>query len=130
MWNKLVWMVLVAGALCGCKVKKVVVVAPPADATNVPGSKKAENLALLKKNDLAFTTLALKGKASLDINGNTNNVNMNIRMKKGEMIWISVTAIAGIEVARVLITPVMPTTNTQASVAIPSKLCRSSHFSR
>lgn len=105
MWNRLIYMVLVMGALLGCKVRKAVVVVPPTDAAKVMSSKKAENLALLKKNDLAFNTLALKGKAALDINGNTNNVSMNIRMKKDEMIWISVTAIAGIEVARVLITP-------------------------
>ena len=105
MWNKLLWVLLVPGVLLGCKAKKAVVVAPQADTTTVVKSKKAENLALLRKNDLAFNTLSLKGKARLDINGNTNNVSMNIRMKRDEMIWVSVTAIAGIEVARVLITP-------------------------
>lgn len=78
---------------------------PKTGSHTVVNSRKSENLALLKKHDLNFNTLSLKGKASLNINGNSNNVNMNIRMKKDEQIWVSITAIAGIEVARVLITP-------------------------
>jgi hypothetical protein len=104
-WNRLLWITAVCGTLLACKTKKALVVVPQADKTTIANSRKSENLALLKKNDLSFNTLSLKGKANLDINGNSNNVSMNIRMKKDEMIWVSVTAIAGIEVARVLITP-------------------------
>jgi len=42
---------------------------------------------------------------ALSIGSNANDVNMNIRIKKNEAIWVSVTAIAGLEVARALITP-------------------------
>ncbi|RYG21494.1 MAG: DUF4292 domain-containing protein, partial [Chitinophagaceae bacterium] len=39
------------------------------------------------------------------VNGNENNVTMLIRIEKDKKIWVSVTAIAGIEVARAVITP-------------------------
>ena len=98
-------LLLIAG---GCKTKKAVVTAPPVATAPVPpasDNKKAENLKLLKGKDLPFNTLSLKGKVSLDLDGNTNNVNMNIRVKKDAQIWVSITAFAGIEVARALITP-------------------------
>lgn len=104
-WNRWIWIMAISTGLLACKTKKAIVVVPKSDSAATLNSRKSENLALLKKSDLSFNTLSLKGKAGLNINGNTNNVSMNIRMKKDEMIWISITAIAGIEVARVLITP-------------------------
>jgi len=91
----------------GCKTKKTIVKAPPVAVTPAPvaNNKKLENLKLLKSKDLPFNTLSLKGKVNLEIDGKENGVSVNIRVKKDEMIWISMTAIAGIEVARALITP-------------------------
>jgi hypothetical protein len=89
-----------------CRAKKAIVSLPKqADSTVVASTKKSENIKMLRANDLAFTTLSLKAKASLNINGNANNVTMNFRIQKDEKIWVSITAIAGIEVARALITP-------------------------
>ena len=88
-----------------CKSKKAVVKVPEAVVNTTVPDKKVENLKMLSGQDLAYTTLSMKAKASLDINGNANNVTMNIRMQKDEKIWVSITAIAGIEVARALITP-------------------------
>lgn len=89
-----------------CKTKKAIVTAPPVVVTApVTDNKRAENLALLKGKDVPFNTLSMKGKVNLDLDGNTNNVTVTIRMKKDEKIWVSITAIAGIEVARALITP-------------------------
>jgi len=92
-------------ALAGCKTKKTTVVPPPVVKAPVVNAKKLENLKLLKGKDLPYNTLSLKGKANLDMNGNTNSVTMNVRMQKDQKIWVSFTAIAGIEVARALITP-------------------------
>ncbi len=90
----------------GCKPKKVIV-APPVNPVKVEvvPDKKPENLIMLKGKDLSFNTLSLKGKASLNVNGDENNVSMLIRIEKDKKIWVSVTAIAGIEVARAVITP-------------------------
>jgi hypothetical protein len=97
-------MLLVAA---GCKSKKAVVKAPSAAETAAPvlNTKKLENLKTLRSKDLPFNTLSLKGKVNLEIEGKENGVSVNIRVKKDEKIWISMTAIAGIEVARALITP-------------------------
>jgi hypothetical protein len=91
-----------------CKTKKVIVTAPPATQTEVAATpdKKLENLNLLKSKDLQFNTLSLKGKANLDIDGDANNVSMNIRIQKDKKIWVIITAGGGlVEVARALITP-------------------------
>ena len=91
----------------GCRAKKIIVATPPAtDKIEVKEDKKVENLALLKSKDLSFKTLALKGKANLNINGDENNVTMNIRIEKDKKIWVIVTAGGGIiEAARAMITP-------------------------
>jgi hypothetical protein len=99
-------MVTVIALVMGCKTKKAIVALPKqTDSAPVAGTKKSENIKMLRANDLPFNTLSLKAKANLNFNGNSNNVSMNIRMQKNEKIWVSITAIAGIEVARALITP-------------------------
>lgn len=90
-----------------CKAKKAIVTAPPVVKAPVVVviDKKGENIKLLQSKDLSFNTLALKGKLTLDMNGYVKDVSVTIRIKKDEKIWLSITAIAGIEVARALITP-------------------------
>ncbi len=87
-----------------CKTKKALV-KPPERPVAAVDTRSAEVLRRLRERDFSYRTLSLKAKAYLDINGNGNNVAMNIRMQKDEKIWVSITAIAGIEVARALITP-------------------------
>lgn len=90
-----------------CTTKRKVVVAVPTNTvdTTMVNNNKVENLNLLKSKDVSFNTLTLRGKARIDFNGNVNNVSVNFRIKKDEAIWLSITAIAGIEPARALITP-------------------------
>lgn len=90
----------------GCRTRKPVtpvVVAPPTANKSVINT--AEVLSKIANNQVDFNTLTLKAKADLSINNSSNDVSMNIRMQKGKAIWISVTAIAGLEVARAYITP-------------------------
>ena len=103
--NSLLLLALLSIAV-GCKSKKNIVKAPEQPVTAVPVvNKKLENLKLLKSKDLPFNTFSLKGHVNLDLDGKENGVNVNIRVKKDQMIWVSLTAFAGIEVARALITP-------------------------
>lgn len=104
-WNKILLMGLLSATLLACKTRKTTVVASPSPVVNELSRKKAENVGLLKSKDLVFNTLSIKAKAKIDFGSNKNNVTMNIRMEKGRKIWISITALAGIEVARALITP-------------------------
>lgn len=102
--NSLLILLLLSTAMA-CKTKKAIVKTPDVPVVPVANRKKAENLVLLKAKDIPFNTLSMKGKVSLDMNGNVNNVNITIRIQKDQKIWASITAIAGIEVARALITP-------------------------
>lgn len=96
-------------ALTGCKAKKVILEAPVVPAIPAvqvePDNSKKNKFNSIKGNDMVFSTLAVKSKAVLSINDKSNDVNMNFRIKNNEVIWVSVTAVAGLEVARALITP-------------------------
>ena len=91
-------------ALFACKSKK-----PLIDGnTSIADLPKTENKILLKSliaNQLDFSTFTTKAATQLDFKDKNFEVTLNIRIKKSEIIWVSVTAIAGLEVARVLITP-------------------------
>ncbi len=93
--------------LMSCGPQKVIVKAPPVEEQTSPivPDQKEETLTMLKAKDLPFTTLSIRGKANLQIDGDENNVSIQLRIQKDQQIWASVTAIAGIEVARALITP-------------------------
>ncbi|RZM28912.1 MAG: DUF4292 domain-containing protein [Pedobacter sp.] len=91
-----------------CKTKKVIIPTPvtPAETPVVPTvDKRAEYIKLLRSKNVNFNTLSMKGKANIDFNGNTNNVSMNVKMERDKKIWVSITAVLGIEVARAVITP-------------------------
>ena len=94
-------------AIVGCKAKKLVSVQKQSDsvAPVKPLTISKDKLDAIRAQQLNFTTFSGKAKAQLTINNSSNNVSLNIRIGKGQKIWVSVTAIAGIEVARALITP-------------------------
>ncbi len=99
-------LVTVVVVFASCRPKKIIVKAPPAVETVVVADKKSENLQSLAAKQLIYETLVLKGKADLNINGDENNVTINVRIKKDEKIWFSVTALGGaIEAARGVISP-------------------------
>lgn len=95
--------------LAGCKAHKQmlkpsqpVMVAPP-KITSAPVVNT--KLAAIKSKQLAFTTFSAKAKTKLAIGGNSNDVTLTLRIQHDKKIWVSVTALLGIEVARALITP-------------------------
>ena len=102
MWNKLL-IVCCLVALVSCSAKKHL-------ATNKAGVDAKINggnpeLIPIRTQQINFNTFSGKAKASLAINGNNNDCTLNIRINKDRKIWVSVTALLGIEVARALITP-------------------------
>lgn len=56
-------------------------------------------------NNLSFHTLSARAKAKISLWQKNHDVTANIRIDHGKKIWISVTAVLGIEAARILITP-------------------------
>ncbi|WP_428328657.1 DUF4292 domain-containing protein [Mucilaginibacter sp.] len=93
--------------ICSCKAKKQAIVKRVAvDSTVVkPVDTKAVKLNAIKSRQTNFNTFSGKAHTKLDMGNSSNDVTLNIRIKKDQKIWVSVTAIAGIEVARALITP-------------------------
>ena len=53
-----------------------------------------------------YTTFSGRAKSQITINeAETHDITANIRVERGKAIWISATALMGVEVGRVLITP-------------------------
>ena len=96
-------------ALASCKAKKVILPVPAVPESPAvpaePDNTRKNKLKSINESDMVFSTLSVKSKAVLSINDKSNDVNMNFRIKNNEVIWVSVTALAGLEVARALITP-------------------------
>jgi hypothetical protein len=77
-------------------------VASPVKAADV---FKINKLVAIRAKQIDFNTFSGKAQAKLNINGDSHDVTMNIHIKKNQQIWVSITAVLGIEVARALITP-------------------------
>jgi len=87
-----------------------VITAPGADTahattTILPAHLTADQLTAIQQKQIGFSTFTAKAKAKINIDGNTNDVTLNIRIKKNQKIWVSITAVLGLEGARALITP-------------------------
>lgn len=105
--NKLLLVTLIIVA-AGCKARKpVVAVTTPAvpEKTTPAINPVMAKLETIRANQTDFNTFSGKAKAKLNINGDNNDVTLNIRIQKNQRIWVSITAILGVEVARALITP-------------------------
>lgn len=97
-------LLVVAG---GCKTKRDLTNTTTSPVATVSAPEKPESLWMdsIRNKQLNFSTLSVKAKAEIGIGKKENNVTLTIRIKKDEAIWVAVTALGGIEVARALITP-------------------------
>jgi len=59
----------------------------------------------MKKNELLYNTLSLRFNANVRYDKKEHKISGQIRIKKDSIIWMSLSPIIGIELARVLITP-------------------------
>jgi hypothetical protein len=85
-------------ALAECNPQKKIIKEPIKD-------KKADYLfAQLKKNEFKFEWLSVKFSATVKNEKTENSFEGNIRLRKDSLIWISISAPLGIQVARALIT--------------------------
>ena len=104
--NKTAILILLVVAV-SCKSKKLVVVTRPVtkDTSVVKTADVTDKLNTIRSRQVTFNTFSGKAKTKLAINGDANDVTLNFRVSRDQKIWISITAIAGIEIARALITP-------------------------
>lgn len=106
--KKNIWSNLILISFCmilfSCKAKKLI----SSSSAAVSGTSALNKAALLDTiilHQTNFKTFTTKANTNLSIDDKSYEVTLNIRIKKDELIWISITAVAGIEVARVMITP-------------------------
>ena len=85
-----------------CKPKKNLI--KTGKITDITSLSKKRLLDSISENQSDFKTLNIKAKANLDISSKSYDVGMNLRIRKNEAIWVSVSMF-GIEGARALITP-------------------------
>ena len=89
---------LITLLMVSCGTKRKTVSAPKdGPASSLPGN--------MEINNLDFHSFSGKAKAKVDFANQQHDVTLNFRINRDQAIWISITAILGIEVARVLITP-------------------------
>jgi len=86
--------------IAACSVKKNTT----ANITTPPKSAKAL-ISRIEENNKSPEWLSLKGKISLDKDGQEINFSTNIRIRKDSIIWMSIRAPFGIELFRALLTP-------------------------
>jgi hypothetical protein len=107
--TKLIYGIAFLAFFASCKAKRVLL--PTAGIPKVmdilPANdlEKETKISAIKLMNIEFNSLSIKAKANLTIDNKSNEVSMNIRIRNNEVIWASVTAIAGLEVARLLISP-------------------------
>jgi hypothetical protein len=91
-------------AMFSCKARKLAATNNTAPVVHHPSALSVE-LGNIRAQQLTFNTFSGKARTSLDIAGNKNDCTMNIRIANNKKIWVSITALLGIEVARAVITP-------------------------
>jgi len=101
------WLMLALLAAGGCKTGKKAMESETSSADRLihKGKEQAEFYGSVQQADLEFDWFAARGKAEITDGRRNYQVSLNLRMQQGEVIWASVPAILGLEVARVLITP-------------------------
>jgi hypothetical protein len=68
-------------------------------------SFKVTKLRAVRAKQISFDTFSAKAQVKFNNGDGVHDVTLKICVKKGQQIWISVTAVLGIEAARLLITP-------------------------
>src|SRR5579875_3744407 len=101
---------LIAFSLFSCKAKKQLVqVTPQPVVTDSAAAKtdhtKTDKITAIQDRQVNFNTFSGRARTHLEIDGKGYDVTLNIRIQKNKQIWVSITAIAGIEIARAVITP-------------------------
>ena len=107
-WNKLsVWIaVLSLGVLVSCRPQQAAVSAGGASAQAVSRAGRTHIISEVVQHQAYYTTFNGRAKSRITLNDTeTHDVNLSVRIASGKAIWISVTALMGVEAGRALITP-------------------------
>ena len=105
MWSRAIWWVMVGVLLfSSCKTKKKMTM-PSSDVPTEISAANAESIKTFEMNNLDFYTFSGRAKTRVEMGKSVHDVTLHVRIERDRAIWLSVTAILGVEAARVLITP-------------------------
>lgn len=96
--NKL-WTIAISLLLFACGSNKELV------TTSLESRSAKAILKKVEQNQLDYEWFTAKLSGKVEMNGADTPVSANVRVRKDSVIWISVSALLGIEVARIQITP-------------------------
>src|SRR6188768_3901954 len=89
--------------LLSCRTTKKIVDSPSA-SVKLKGEEVIQVFDSVKAKEFLFNFFSAKAEVSYtDKSGETNSFDINLRISRDSVIWISITPLLGIEVARVLI---------------------------
>ena len=102
--NYLFFFVILIIFFSACRTKKVI--ESPNSTIKLKGTEVIQVFDSVMLREFDFHFLSAKANVSYtDKSGETNSFDINMRMNKDSAIWISITPLLGIEVARVMIRP-------------------------
>lgn len=104
MWSRICCVVLLLVVFASCKTKKRINL-PSTDLPTVVKESNAASIKSFELSNLDFLTFSGRAKTKVEINKKIHDANMYVRIEKDKALWISVTALLGVEVARIMITP-------------------------
>lgn len=105
MWNRVLFFVAVGMLVfASCKTKRKIAMPSHDTPTEVRAANEA-SIKTFELNNLDFYTFSGRAKTKIELDEKVHDVTLNARIERDEAIWLSVSAILGVEVARVLITP-------------------------
>lgn len=105
MWSRTILLVMVSVLIfTSCKTKRKMTM-PSHDTPTEISAANAASIKTFEMNNLDFHTFSGRAKTKIEMGKNVHDVTLNVRIERNKAIWLSVTAILGVEVARVLITP-------------------------
>lgn len=94
---------LVLAAAWSCAPRKRLV--SSATEYAVSRAERREVIGQVDQRRMVFTTFSGRAKGRMSINKDDYDLTANVRIQRDSAIWISVTALMGIEAGRILITP-------------------------
>ncbi|MFC3199238.1 DUF4292 domain-containing protein [Parapedobacter deserti] len=101
--KRALWLILLASVI-SCAPKKELANAA-ASEKRASRTERSNVIGGVVKQQLHFTTISGRARSKVAINNDSYDVTATIRVERDKAIWISVTALMGIEVGRLLITP-------------------------
>lgn len=105
MWSRALLFVMVGVLVfASCKTKRKIAV-PSHDTPTEISAANTASIKTFELNNLDFYTFSGRAKTKIELDKKTHDVTLNVRIERDKAIWLSVSAILGVEVARVLITP-------------------------